>query len=289
MKSSQITLIAVVVLAVAAMFSFYTVSETEHAVQFEFGQIERDKLEPGWHFKPVWHNVVKLDKRLLTLDDKPSEFMTNQREKVFVDFFVKWRIIEPGTFYRTTQGDERVVTKRLLDTVEDGLLDEFAKRELHELVSVERSEVMTKMTREANQAAEIYGVEIVDVRIKRIDLAKAVSDSVYQRMVKEREREAKERRAEGAEEAERIQANADREKVGILAEANREALETRGEGDGLAAKIYAEAFQQNPEFYSFHRSMQAYRNSLGNANDVMVLTPDSEFFKYFNQATKIAP
>ncbi len=283
MNKSQLVLLLIVALGAIASFSFYTVSETEHAVQFEFGQIKRDKLEPGWHFKPVWHNVVKLDKRLLTLDDKPSEFMTNQREKVFVDFFVKWRIIEPGVFYRTTQGDERIVTKRLLDTVEDGLLDEFAKRELHELVSVERSEVMTKMTTEANAAAEIYGVQIVDVRIKRIDLAKSVSDSVYQRMNKEREREAKERRAEGAEEAEVIQANADREKVGILADAYRRAQETRGEGDAGAAEIYAAAYQRNPEFYSFHRSMQAYKNSLG-ANDVMVLKPDSEFFKYFNQA-----
>ncbi len=284
MNKSQMTLVGALLLIALGMFSFYTVSETEHAVQFEFGQIVRDQLEPGWHFKPPWHNVVKLDKRLLTLDDKPSEFMTNQREKVFVDFFVKWRIVEPGKFYRTTQGDERVVTKRLLDTVEDGLLDEFAKRELQELVSVERSEVMTTMTNEANAAAEIYGVEIVDVRIKRIDLSKTVSDSVYQRMNKEREREAKERRAEGAEEAERIQADADREKVGILAEANREALETRGEGDATAAEIYANAYQQNPEFYSFHRSMEAYRKSLGTSGDVMVLSPDSEFFKYFNQA-----
>ena len=284
MNKSQITLLSLLAIIALATFSFYTVSETEHAVQFEFGQIKRDKLDPGWHFKPFWNNVVKLDKRLLTLDDKPSEFMTNQREKVFVDFFVKWRIAEPGVFYRTTQGDENVVTKRLLDTVEDGLLDEFAKRELHELVSVERSEVMTTMTREANEAAEIYGVEIVDVRIKRIDLSKTVSDSVYQRMNKEREREAKERRAEGAEEAERIQADADREKVVILAEAYRKAQETRGEGDATAAEIYADAYQRNPEFYSFHRSMQAYRNSLGTSNDVMVLKPDSEFFKYFNQA-----
>ncbi|MFK8031129.1 MAG: protease modulator HflC [Gammaproteobacteria bacterium] len=284
MNKSQIFLLVILALGALASFSFYTVSETEHAVQFKFGQIERDRLEPGWHFKPFWHNVVKLDKRLLTLDDKPSEFMTNQREKVFVDFFVKWRIIEPGKYYRTTQGDERVVTKRLLDTVEDGLLDEFAKRELNELVSVERSEVMTKMTTEANLAAEIYGVEILDVRIKRIDLSKSVSDSVYQRMNKEREREAKERRAEGAEEAEVIQANADREKVGLIANAYREAQEIRGQGDATAAEIYADAYKRNPEFYSFHRSMQAYRNSLGNSSDVMVLQPDSEFFKYFNQA-----
>lgn len=284
MNKSQLFILILMAIAAAASFSFYTVSETEHAVQFEFGQIKRDKLEPGWHFKPVWHNVVKLDKRLLTLDDAPSEFMTNQREKVSVDFFVKWRIVEPGLFYRTTQGDERVVTKRLLDTVEDGLLDEFAKRELNELVSVERSEVMTTMTTEANAAAEIYGVEIVDVRIKRIDLSKTVSDSVYQRMNKEREREAKERRAEGAEAAERIQADADRDRVVILADAYREAEEVRGEGDASAAEIYADAYQRNPEFYSFHRSMQAYRNSLGNSSDVMVLQPDSEFFKYFNQA-----
>ncbi|MEM7084375.1 MAG: protease modulator HflC [Pseudomonadota bacterium] len=285
MNKSQIVMLVLVALGALATFSFYTVSETEHAVQFAFGQIVRDKLEPGLHYKPVWHNVVKLDKRLLTLDDKPSEFMTNQREKVFVDFFVKWKIVEPGVFYRTTQGDERVVTKRLLDSVEDGLLDEFAKRELEELVSVERSEVMNTMTREANEAAGIYGVEIIDVRIKRIDLSKTVSDSVYQRMNKEREREAKERRAEGAEEAERIQADADREKVVILADAYKQAQKIRGEGDASAAEIYADAYQRNPEFYSFHRSMQAYRNSLGNTNDVMVLQPDSEFFKYFNQAT----
>ncbi|NNF17696.1 MAG: protease modulator HflC [Gammaproteobacteria bacterium] len=279
------TIVALVILAVLGVtFCFFTVDETEHAVRFRFSRIITDTHEPGWHLKYPWDRVLKLDKRLLTLDDNPSEFMTNQREKVFVDFFVKWRIAKPGEYYRATSGNERVVTKRLLDTVEDGLKDEFAKRELHELVSVERSEVMQTMTREANIAADKYGAEIIDVRIKRIDLSKTVSDAVYQRMNKEREREAKQRRAEGNEEAERIQSVADKDRTVILANAYREAQEIRGDGDATAAAIYAQAYTQDPEFYSFHRSMEAYRNSLGNTRDVMLIQPDSEFFKYFNQA-----
>lgn len=280
----RIVLATVVLAVVGVMFCFFTVDETEHALRFRFSRIVQDTYEPGWHLKYPWETVLKLDKRLLTLDDKPSEFMTDQREKVFVDFFVKWRIVRPAEYYRSTSGDERVVTKRLLDTVEDGLKDEFAKRELHELVAVERSEVMQTMTGEADLAAAKYGVEILDVRIKRIDLSKTVSEAVYQRMNKERDREAKQRRAEGTEEAERIQSIADKDRTVILANAYREAQEIRGEGDATAAAIYANAYQQDPEFYSFHRSMEAYRNSLGNAQDVMVLRPDSEFFKYFNQA-----
>lgn len=284
MKLSSIFAVLAVIAIFISGLCFFVVSETEHAVRFRFGEIKNDEYAPGLHVKWPWEEAYKFDKRVLTLDEKPSEFMTTQREKVFVDFFVKWRIVSPGTFYRATQGDESIVTDRMRDTVEDGLLDEFAKRELHELVSVERSEVMQTMTRAANEAAERYGVEILDVRIKRIDLSDTVSDSVYQRMNKEREREAKERRAEGEGEALRIVAEADRERVVLLANANREAQEIRGAGDAEAARVYAEAYNRNPEFYSFHRSMEAYRKSLGNSQDVMVLKPDSEFFKHFGQA-----
>ncbi len=219
----------------------------------------------------------------MTVDKRPSEFLTDQKEKVFVDFLVKWRIVDPGQFYRATGGLEQVASDRLLPIIEAGLKDDFASRQLSDVVSVERSEVMQAITDTASELAEKFGAEINDVRIKRIDLSQDVSQTVYDRMRKERDRVAKQRRAEGRGEAERIRAEADKEKTVIIANAYKEAEQTRGDGDALAANIYAEAYERNPEFYSFFRSMQAYRRSFQNGSDVLVLNPDSPFFRYMNQ------
>ncbi len=276
-------LIVGAVAAAIVGLSVFTVGEAEHAIRFRFREIIRDDFDPGLHFKWPWEKAFKLDKRILTVDTAPTEFLTDQKEKVFVDFLVKWRITDPGQFYRATGGQELVAAERLVPIIEAGLKDEFAQRQLADLVSVERSEVMQTITSNANQLAAQFGAEVADVRIKRIDLSEDVSDTVYNRMRKERERVAKERRAEGQGEAARIRAEADKEVTVTIANANRDAEVIRGEGDARSAAIYAEAFTLDPEFYSFYRSMEAYKRSFGQGKDVMVLQPDSEFFKYLNQ------
>ncbi len=281
MISRALTFLIVIVLVVTSM-SLFTVSETEHAIRFRFREIIRDDFEPGLHFKLPWENVLKLDKRILTVDKPPSEFLTEQKEKVFVDFLVKWRINDPGKFYRATTGEERVATERLLPIIEAGLKDDFASRQLSDVVSVERSDVMQRITENASELAEQFGAEIVDVRIKRIDLSQDVSTTVYNRMRQERVRVANERRATGVGDAELVRAQADKERTVLIANAYKTAEQTRGEGDAAAAEIYAEAYQRDPEFYAFFRSMQAYRASFKNGSDVLVLQPDSEFFRYLN-------
>jgi len=271
---------------VIGSLSVFTVGETEHAIRFRFREIIRDDFDPGLHFKLPWENVLKLDKRILTVDQRPSEFLTDQKEKVFVDFLVKWRIVDPGQFYRATGGLEQVASERLLPIIEAGLKDDFASRQLSDVVSVERSEVMQAITDTASELAAQFGAEINDVRIKRIDLSQDVSQTVYNRMRQERDRVAKQRRAEGRGEAERVRAEADKDRTVILANAYKEAEQTRGEGDAQAAKIYAEAYERNTEFYSFFRSMQAYRRSFESGSDVLVLRPDSEFFRYLDKPKK---
>ena len=283
MLQSRTFIFGLLLIVFIAGMSVFTVSETEHAIRFRFREIIRDDFDPGLHFKLPWENVLKLDKRILTVDKPPSEFLTDQKEKVFVDFIVKWRIVDPGLFYRATGGLERVASERLLPIIEAGLKDDFASRQLSDVVSVERSEVMDSITQNANELAREFGAEINDVRIKRIDLAQDVSATVYNRMKQERIRVANQRRAEGRGEAERIRAEADKERTVILANAYKEAEQTRGDGDATAAKVYAEAYERDPEFYAFFRSMQAYRQSFKNGSDVLVLRPDSEFFRYLNE------
>ena len=282
MFNSRILIVGILVAVVVASLSVFTVSETEHAIRFRFREIIRDDFDPGLHLKWPWENVLKLDKRILTVDKRPSEFLTDQKEKVFVDFLVKWRINDPGQFYRATGGQEQIASDRLLPIIEAGLKDDFASRQLSDVVSVERSEVMKAITDTASDLAKQFGAEINDVRIKRIDLSQDVSATVYNRMRQERDRVAKQRRAEGEGEAARIRAEADKKETVILANAYKEAEVTRGEGDAKAAKIYAEAYERDPEFYSFFRSMQAYRRSFENGSDVLVLNPDSPFFRYLN-------
>ncbi len=274
-----------VVLALAALavsMSVFIVDEREMAIKFRFGEIMRSDYEPGLHFKvPIVNNIRTFPDLILTLDNRPERFLTGERKFVLVDFFVKWRISDIDSFYRATRGDELVASNRLLSIVRDGLRDTFAERTIQEVVSAERSALLTDMLTSARAASSDLGVTIVDVRVKRIDLPDEVSGSVFERMRQERARVASQVRAEGAEQSEKLRAEADRQRTVMLAEAYREAEQIRGEGDARAAEIYAEAFSQNTEFYYFHRSLEAYRRSVGRDGDILVLKPDSDFFRYF--------
>jgi len=282
MKNFSIVLLAAALLV--AISSLFIVDERQLAIKFQLGEIVQSDYKPGLHVKAPWpvNNVRKFDKRILTLDTRPERFLTGEKKNVSVDFFVKWRIADPARYYTSFTGDERQAGLRLLQIVNNGLQLEFDKRTIKQVVSDDRSVMMTNLTTDANAQVEQFGIEIVDVRIKQIELPDEVSNSVYQRMRAERERIAKEHRAQGQEAAKGIQAVADRERTVILAEARRDAEISRGEGDAKATEIYAEAYGKNQEFYEFYRSMLAYRASLGNSQDVLVLEPNTEFFKYFS-------
>jgi membrane protease subunit HflC len=278
----------IIILVAAALLvglsSLFIVDERQLAIKFRLGEIVQSNYEPGLHLKAPWpiNNVRKFDKRILTLDTRPERFLTGEKKNVSVDFFVKWRIREPAKYYTSFTGDERQAGLRLLQIVNNGLQLEFDKRTIKQVVSDDRSEMMMNLTTMANKEVEPFGIDIVDVRIKQIELPDEVLNSVYQRMRAERERIAKEHRAQGQEAAKGIQAIADRERTVILAEARRDAEILRGEGDAKATEIYAGAYGENQDFYAFYRSMNAYREALANSNDVLVLEPDSEFFKYFS-------
>ena len=265
--------------------SVFTVSETEKAIKFRFGEIIRSDYEPGLYFMiPFINNVQKLEDRILTLDNRPERILTGEVKYVNVDFFLKWRIGDVVSFYTATSGgDLLMANQRLYSIITDGLKQEFSKRTIKEVVSADRNELMDSMMVSAQTVATQLGIELIDVRVKRVDLPEAVSDSVFNRMRQERDRIAKQLRAEGAQESETIQAQADRERTIILAEAYRDAQKIRGERDAGSAAIYANAYSQNAEFYSFYRSMEAYRNSIGKGQDILVLKPDNEFFRYLNQ------
>ena len=263
--------------------SLFIVDEREVAIKFQLGEIVRSDYGPGLHFKAPWpiNNVRKFDRRVLTLDTAPERFLTGEKKNVTVDFFVKWRIEDPATYYTSFQGDERRAALRLLQIVKNGLQLEFDNRTIRQVVSDDRSEMMDNLTENANGEVARFGIQIVAVRIKQIELPDDVRNSVFERMRAERERIAKELRAQGQEAAKGIQAVAERQRTVILAEASRDAEQTRGEGDARATDIYASAYGQDQEFYEFYRSMNAYRNALSSQQDVLVLEPDSEFFKYF--------
>ena len=262
----------------------FIVDEREVAIKFQLGEIVRSDFGPGLHFKAPWpiNNVRKFDRRILTLDTPPERFLTGEKKNVTVDFFVKWRIEDPATYYTSFQGDERRAALRLLQIVKNGLQLEFDNRTIRQVVSDERSEMMENLTTKGNNEVAQFGIEIVDVRVKQIELPDDVRNSVFERMRAERERIAKELRAQGQENAKGIQAVAERERTVILAEASRDAEMTRGEGDARATEIYANAYGRDQEFFQFYRSMNAYRASLANQQDVLVLEPDSEFFRYFH-------
>ncbi|TBW11657.1 protease modulator HflC [Azotobacter chroococcum subsp. isscasi] len=285
-NKSVIALVVGVVLAVAVWNSFYIVAQTEKAVLLQFGRIVEADVQPGLHMKiPYVNKVRKFDARLLTLDSPTQRFLTLEKKAVMVDAYAKWRVADAERFYTATSGLKQVADERLLRRLESGLRDQFGKRTLHEVVSGERDALMADITQMLDRLArKELGIEVLDVRVKAIDLPKEVNRSVFERMSTEREREAREHRAKGRELAEGIRADADRQRRVLLAEAYRESEELRGEGDALAAAIYAQAYQQDQEFYAFHRSLQAYRGSFADKKDMLVLDPKSDFFRYLEQA-----
>jgi membrane protease subunit HflC len=285
MKRS-ILLILVVALGVLGVSSLFIVTETEYAIKFQLGRIIRHDFEPGIHIKlPFVNNVRKFDNRLLTLDTSPEQMITSEQKFVAVDSFVKWRIVDVSRFYTSTQGNERIALNRLDSIVKDRIRNQIASRTLVQVISEQRVSTMQDIAREANIAAAEFGIEVVDVRIKAIELPDDVRESVFRRMAADRQKEANLYRFEGRESAERIRADADREVQVLLAEAERDGQTLRGEGDATATEIYADSFGQEEEFYAFTRSLQAYGNSFGSNSDVMVLNPASSFFEYFGSDT----
>jgi membrane protease subunit HflC len=280
----NVTLIILVLAAILARMSLFTVDQREYALKFRFGEIVKADYEPGLHFKiPFVNNVKKYQNRIRNYDDAQEKFLTGEKKNLIVDYFVTWRIVDPAQYYRAVEGDEQRAIDRLSAIVKEGIKAAIASRTVQEVVSAERSELMDQMLVEARKRSPALGIEVVDVRVKRIDLSDEVSDSVFNRMRKERERTAAQLRAEGDEEYQRIQADADRQRTVILAEAYRDAERIRGEGDAKAAEIYANAYQKDADFYAFYRSMQAYRQAIGGDNDVLVLQPDSDFFRFLQQ------
>lgn len=263
--------------------SVFVVNQWETGVVFRLGEIIKSDLEPGLHFKtPFINNVRTFDKRLQTLDAQPERYLTRELKNLEVDSFVQWRIGDAKLFYTTMGGDVRLANQRLSQILKDGLRAEFGNREVNQVVSGERVEVAANITKLTNREANRFGIDVVDVRIKRIDLPKDISESVYRRMEAERNRVAADLRSLGAESAERIRADADRQRTVILAEAFRESEEIRGEGDGKAADIYANAYNKDKEFYSFYQSLNSYKESFTNKSDMLVLDPNTDFFKHFN-------
>nr|WP_284155488.1 protease modulator HflC [Sulfuricystis multivorans] len=275
---------------VAAGAMLFTVDQRQYAIVFQLGEIKEVVTTPGLHFKwPLIQNVRYFDRRILTMDSvEPERFLTAEKKPVLVDSFVKWRIADVHQYYISVQGDEMLARTRLAQTVNSGLREEFGRRTVHDVVSGERDKIMAEVQKKADADARQIGVEIVDVRLKRVDLPPEVSESVYRRMETERKRVANELRSQGAAEAERIRADADKQREVIIAEAYREAQKIKGEGDAKAAAIYAKAFGENPEFYAFYRSLEAYRQSFANKNDLLVVDPSAEFFKYLKNGAKAA-
>jgi membrane protease subunit HflC len=277
-----ILLIFIVILGVLGVSSLFIVNETEYAIKFQLGRIVKADYEPGIHLKlPFVNNVLKFERRLLTLDTNPEQMLTAEQKFVAVDSFVKWRIVDVSRFYTSTQGNETVALSRLDSIVKDRIRNQIAARELVQVISEERVTIMQDIARAANEAAGEFGIEVVDVRIKAIELPDDVRESVFRRMAADRQKEANLYRFEGRESAERISADADRQVQVILAEAEREGQTIRGEGDARSTEIYASAYGADEEFFAFYRSLQAYGNAFGGSNDVMVLDPSSSFFDYF--------
>ncbi|MEQ5801319.1 protease modulator HflC [Halomonas sp. H10-9-1] len=262
--------------------SLYVVDETERAVKLRFGEIIEENIQPGLHFKvPITQTVRTFDTRLLTLDTDPSRYLTLEQKAVIVDSYVKWQVINPTQYYEATAGDELMASRLIQPRVDESLRNEFGRLDLQQIIAERRDDLMTGPTEELDQLLrDELGVAIRDIRVKRIDLPEDVSSAVYERMRSEREREAREWRAQGQEEAERIRANADRRRQVLLAQANERAETLRGEGDAEAAAIFAESYGQDEEFFSFWRSLNAYRDSFAGDDNMLVLDPSSDFFQY---------
>ena len=282
-----ILILAAVVAFVLAMSTF-TVRETELAIKFRFGEIVRADYGPGLHFMlPMVNNIRKFERRIDTKNYPSEQFLTSEGKILRIDFYIKWRISDVGTYYQATAGGDReIAAGRLGSIVKDGIKGVIARRTIQQVVAAERAEFTGEILKLAEGATRGLGLELVDVRVKKIDLPEEVSESVFSRMRQDFDRQAKRLRAEGEESAEKLRSEADRQRTEIIAEAYRESEIIRGEGDAKSAEIYARAYNRNAEFYSFFRSLQAYRESIGTENDVLVISPDSDFFKYLNRASK---
>jgi membrane protease subunit HflC len=276
-------MIGLLILALVLAMSLYTVDQRKAAIKFQLGEVVAVQTEPGLYFLvPIVQNVRMYDTRIQTLDARDAErFLTSENKNVLVDSFVKWRIIDVRQYFVSVRGDPVAAEARISQTVNDALRAEFARRTVHDVVSGERDTIMNTVADKVDKDVKGIGVEVVDVRLKRVDLVPEISSDVFRRMESERKRVASELRATGQAEGEKIRADADRQRQVTVAEAYRDAQRVKGEGDAQAARIYAEAFQRNPEFYSFYRSMEAYRQGMRTKGDVMVLDPSSDFFKYF--------
>jgi len=274
-------LVSIAGIILLGSLSFFTVNETEKAIKFALGAIVKSDYTPGIYFKvPFYNNVKKFDARIQTMDSKPERFLTAEKKNVIVDSFVKWRIGDVKTFYTVVAGDTDQANLRLDQIIKDAFRGEFSKRNIKELVSTDRQAIRELLIKNSKAVAADLGLEIIDVQVKRIDLPDEVSTSVYRRMEAERERVAREFRSQGAEAAERIRADADRQRVVTLANSFRDAEKLRGEGDAKSAEIYAKAYGANSEFFTFYRSLNAYKKTF-TGSDMMVLDPESDFFKYF--------
>ncbi len=276
------SLVLMAIVLILASSSLYVIQETEKAVKLRFGRLVETNIEPGLHFKiPLAEKVRKFEARVLTLDAEPASFFTIEKKRLIVDAFSKWRIADVDTYYRATGGNEAVAHDRLASRVNDGLRNQFGARTLHEVVSGERDQLMTHLTENLNTTVrDSLGIEVVDVRVKGIDLPPEVSEQVYRRMKAEREKEARELRSKGAEQAEKIRADADRQRTILVANAYRDAEQTRGLGDAQATATYAGAYQKDAEFYAFVRSLNAYKEAFANKGDMMLVDPESDFFRY---------
>lgn len=281
-KPTAAALVATVVALLILSMSVYTVDQRKAAIKFQLGEVVSMQTDPGLYFMvPILQNVRLYDTRIQTLDTKDAErFLTSENKNVLVDSFVKWRVTDVRQYYVSVRGDSMAAEARISQTVNDALRAEFAKRTVHDVVSGERQQIMDTVADKVDKDVKNIGVEVVDVRLKRVDLVPEISSDVFRRMESERKRVANELRSTGSAEGEKIKADADRQKQIIVAEAYRDAQRIKGEGDAQAARIYAEAYGRNAEFYSFYRSLEAYRAALRNKSDVMVLEPSSEFFKY---------
>ena len=282
MMNLKALLVLLAGLGVLAGLSVFTVDERQVAILLQFGKVERTDLKPGLHFKvPVVQNVLKFDARIQTLDSDPQNYLTFEKKNVIVDSFVKWRIVDVRQFYTSAGGSILQANNRLGEVILKRIRDEFGKRTIQQVVSGERAEIMDELRVAAKDQADELGLEIVDVRIKRVDLPEDVGQSVYNRMRAERLEVAKRFRSEGEEQARVLRANANKDREIIIAEADREAQITRGSGDARATEIYAAAFGQDREFYKFYRSLSGYRTAFGSTSDILLLEPKSEFFDYF--------
>ena len=284
-NSLRFGFVVLVLVAIVISMSTFIVHERELAIKFKLGEIVESEYKPGIHFQiPIINNVRKFDSRILSMDTPTERFLTAEKKNVIVNSFVKWKISDPKTFYTATAGDERQAIARMASIINNELKGSIASKTMREVISGERATIMQQVTDNAGVKVKELGVELVDVRIKKVELPDEVSSTVYRRMATERQTVAREFRSRGEEQAKQIRANADRQREEILAEAYRKSEEIRGEGDATSAKTYADSFNQDKDFYSFYRSLKAYDVSFGNSGDMIVLSPESDFFKFFKNS-----